>query len=182
MKFETSDFWQIISDIKDIGTSGKLREALIELDFLLSENEGLRFSSYFLVERSILIQIQDEIDDDTAKEKGWTLECAENNLRDAIAMDPASLRAPIEFGYFLFAVKNDAKEALGHFERAIENCNDFLEKALLGKIKCILEMKGAEEAYKLLEEAENLFPESKRFIDVESDIIGALNTKRISPE
>jgi tetratricopeptide (TPR) repeat protein len=174
MKLEPKNFWKNFDDIKDLSMSGKRKEALTELDLLLRENEGLRFSSYFLVERSILIQIQDEMDDNISKAKGWTLEDAEKNLRDAIAIDPSSIRAPTELGYFLFVINDKAKEALGHFERAIRNCNDFLEKAFLGKIKCILELEGAEEANKLLARAEDLFPDSERFIDIKTDILHQL--------
>lgn len=179
MKLKANDLLLIINNIRDLCSSRKYGEALTKLDLLIGEIEGLCFSSYFLIERSILIQLQDdEMNNDVCKEKSWTLEDAEKNLRDAILIDPYSLEALIELGYFVFVGNDDKTDSLSYFEKAIDKCNDSLERALLGKIKCILEIEGPQAAKKLLVKAERQFPDSKRFVDVKSDILQQLHFRQ----
>lgn len=124
----------------------KLGEALRVLEDLLGEYPH---SSELLVRRGMLQQLDSG---------DHSLEDIERDLRAAQLLAPGHPTPALEFGHFLYAVRDSAKEALPCFQVARDLAAEALKEALLGEIKCHLELRAWREAEEALTEAERLFP------------------------
>nr|AGC72575.1 hypothetical protein [uncultured bacterium A1Q1_fos_1870] len=124
----------------------KLGEALCVLEELLREHPH---SSELLVQRAMLQQLASG---------DHSLEDIECDLRAAQLLAPSHPAPQLELGHFLYAVRDSAKEALPCFHVARGLAAEALKEALLGEIKCHLELRAWSEVEEALAEAERLFP------------------------
>ena len=76
--------------------------------------------------RSDLTQLQDDEDGSP------TLTDAKADLETAVAMDEDSPVALIELGYFVYAIEDDVRTALKHFQKAIPICRSHLKTRIIG--------------------------------------------------
>lgn len=123
----------------------------------LLRDKRMAASSYLLLQRSILMQLVDLPGDGKQN-----LENIEASLRDAVALDPSSVEAREELGWFLCNVQNKVKEARHIFTEVIRLCQDYLESALLGYAECTYDIDGPRAALLAIREVAKQFPHSGR--------------------
>ena len=121
---------------------------------LLSEFPGV---VPLLVYKAMAIQQLDE----EAAGRLATLGEAFDALSLAVELDPQSVDALTELGFYLYAIQNDANRALDVFERGIRIGAQSLREAYVGRVKCLLELRRRSAAARALSEATRLFPRDK---------------------
>jgi tetratricopeptide (TPR) repeat protein len=152
----SQDFINKIKEIEDKKARGEYFASLRLLESLL-QSESSKSSSYLLTLRAELIQLINE----TPEEK-WSLESAEDNLRNAVALDPSSVNARLELGWFLNNVLDKPEEAKMFFEEGLKIGLKQLESIMLGRVECINDLNGPRAALAAIEEIEKLFPNSEK--------------------
>ena len=108
---------------------GEYREALCRVQKLLDEWPDL---PGLLVLRAELIQLQDE--------DGPDLKEVKESLERAMVLDNESVSARVELGHFLFAVEDNARDALKEFRYAATLSRTQLIEALSGQIEALHEL------------------------------------------
>ena len=107
-----------------------------------------------LVLKAMAIQQLDE----KAAGRLATLDEAQDALSLVVELDPQSVDARNELGFYLYAMQNDAHRALDVFVRSIGIGTEQLREAYVGRVKCLLELRRRRAAARALSEAGRLFP------------------------
>ena len=124
------------------------------------------YSSFFLVKKAQIIQLLNKCKESEIPPLSVVEEC----LKFANLLGPNSIESYIESGCFEYTVKDNPKDALEYFETARKNAEKGLKSALIGKIKCYLDMGRMSEAKDQLANAKVLFPEDDEFVEIEFEI------------
>jgi len=148
---DISSFKQALAKVISLHREKKFAEAYELIEQLLLESP---YSSNLLVKRAKLIQL---LDDELSQPP--TLEMAFDSLKQAHSLEPQSIEPCIELGYFEYAVNDQTAEGLKYFQLAQENAETGLKDALVGQIKCYMDMDDKMQAKKVLEKARVLFPD-----------------------
>lgn len=111
------------------------------------------FSADLLVKRAKLAQLLDR----DAPGSDLALGAVRSDLERARTLEPDGLATVLELGHFGHAVEDDAQAGLGDFERARTLAESALREALLGKIRCLLELRELDLARSELDTAEAYF-------------------------
>lgn len=157
-----SSFSRGVAQVHRAWNSGKHRQALQLVDELLKswpENPSL------LVLRAELIQSADFDDAPPLNE-------AKDALVRAVELNPDAAEPRLELAHFLFAVEDNRKEAIKHFDEAQKICERQLRETLTAKAKALAELGRKEEALKCLAQAlllersngHNGSPEAKKIL------------------
>jgi tetratricopeptide (TPR) repeat protein len=125
-------------------------EALTLIERLLEEEPN---STELLVYRAQLLQLAPSVP------ASDPLAAAEESLAQACALAPDNPEPRIEMGHFLYAVQNRPAAALSYFEAAERLAREELKDALIGKIKCLVELGRAAEARGDLAASMQIFPD-----------------------
>jgi hypothetical protein len=164
------EFRQRMVEIGRMRKSGDYSASLHHVEDLLSR-ESSTWLPYLLVLRAELIQLIE------APEDHWTLESAEINLRGATILDPGSVDARAELGWFLNNVMDKPGDALPYFEEALSLCLKQLESTLLGRVGCIEDLHGAKAALRAIEDAAKILPNSERVQEKKSCLREIVNNE-----
>ncbi|WP_157162624.1 tetratricopeptide repeat protein [Cylindrospermum stagnale] len=116
--------------------------------------EDYPYSVELLVKRAKIIQLLDN--DDAATP---SLETAKESLKTANVIAPQSIEPCIELGYFEYAINNCPGDAINYFEAARKNAELGLKEALIGEIKCYIDMNKTSKAREIIEKAKIFFPD-----------------------
>lgn len=122
----------------------RFADALSEVEHLLSEYPD---HPQLLTMRAALIQLQHD------EEGTPTLEDAKDDLLKVVELDEASPSAWIDLGYFVYAVENDAKASVKHFQKAVQLSRRLLKDALIGQAEALAELDEEAKAQRCLLEA-----------------------------
>lgn len=98
------------------------------------------------------------------------LEEVQKSLETAVALDKTYFPAYVELGYFQLNVMDNAETALPLFEKAIEIINQIATEAILGKAKCIAELKSKEDAFSFVEQAKKDIIEADKMEEFLDDV------------
>jgi tetratricopeptide (TPR) repeat protein len=157
--------WEIFRDsVADLSTliaEKRLAEALRLVEELLEKSPG---SVLLLIKRAMLIQLQEDSTDLPP------LEAARESLERAIEAEPDSIEPYIELGNFEYAVADDPLTALGLFEEAASHAENSLKAALIGTVKCQLELGRADEARRTIERGKTYFPNDLELMLLEEEL------------
>jgi tetratricopeptide (TPR) repeat protein len=149
--------WQLNSLI----TEKRLGAALKHVDKLLEKSPG---SVALLIKRATLLQLQD---DDT---QAASLADCRKSLGLAIELEPNSIEPYIELGNFEYAVADNAHAALGYFEKAISPAEAGLKAALIGMVKCQMELGRPSDASRTMERMKTIFPDDLEVLMLEDEL------------
>ncbi|MCG8423547.1 MAG: tetratricopeptide repeat protein [Proteobacteria bacterium] len=141
----------------------RFAEALGQVDQLLETSPG---SVALWIKWAMLIQLQN--DDVDLPPLG---ECRES-LKRAIQLEPDSSAAYIELGNFEYAVADDLRAALDCFEKATGHAESGLKAALIGLMKCQMELGRQDDALTTLERMKTIFPDDLEVAMMEDEITG----------
>ncbi len=144
---DVQSFRRALDNIDALRRDKKFGEALRAVNELMP---SAPYAGELLVRLGMLLQV---VDDDS------TLEKVETALRAAETCAPGNLDASIELGHFLYAVRDQPREALVHFEAAHEKATTSLKDALIGKIKCHADLHDWNAVESALDEAKLHFPD-----------------------
>lgn len=106
----------------------------------------------------------------TAEPISASLEEIQKSLEDAIALDEAYFPAYVELAYFQLNVMDNAEAAFPLFEKAIEIINRVATEAILGKARCVAELKSKNEALDCIEQSRKDIIEADRLKEFLIDI------------
>ena len=137
----------------------KFKDALKLVEDLISQYPH---SVELLVKYAKIIQLIDEKD----LSKIPPLDVALESLKKAHMLAPRSIEPCLELGYFEYAVNDRPDEAVKYFEVAEEIAIEGLKDALMGLIKCNVEIGNMSHAKEILREAKAIFPD-----DIDIDIL-----------
>jgi tetratricopeptide (TPR) repeat protein len=98
------------------------------------------------------------------------LEDVEKSLELAIGLDKSYFPALVELAYFQLNVMDNAESALPLFDKAIEIINGITTKAILGKARCIAELKAEEDALVYIEQAKKDIIEADKMREFLDDV------------
>ena len=121
--------------------------ALQVIDELLADDPH---SSLLHLRRAVLLQVS---------RASRPLEEVEQALQLACAFDDTNIEAQLEWGHFLDAVRDRPQEALDHFTIASKLAVESLKDALLGRVRCLIQLDQQDAALETLREAERCFPD-----------------------
>jgi tetratricopeptide (TPR) repeat protein len=96
--------------------------------------------------------------DDRAARKGKPLLEARQALQLATELDPRSVDALIELGFFFYSMHGNSRRALDLFVKTIRLGSENLLQAHIGRIKCLLDLGMRRATMDALREATRLFP------------------------
>jgi tetratricopeptide (TPR) repeat protein len=130
-----STFKKGLTAIKALKRRGAYGAALARVEELL---RAWPDNPHLLLLRSTLIQLGDE--------SSPPLEEARAAIERGIALDPDNPIAHLELGWFKYAIEDNAKQSVRHFEAAIDLAQRLLRDALTGKAKALAELGQREEA------------------------------------
>lgn len=123
------------------------------------------YSVDLLVKYAKLIQLSD---DNSAEFP--PLEAVSENLKLAHIISPQSIEPCIELGYFEYAVNNCPDQAIQYFKVAQLNAESGLKSALIGQIKCYIDMENIPLAIEVLEKAKVLFTDDIDLKMIEAEL------------
>jgi tetratricopeptide (TPR) repeat protein len=123
------------------------------------------YSVELLVKRAKIIQLLDNNDANSP-----SLETAKESLIIANVIAPQSIEPYIELGYFEYAINNCPGDAINYFNVAKKNAELGLKEALIGEIKCYIDMNKISEARKLIEKAKVFFPHDSEIGVIEFEL------------
>jgi tetratricopeptide (TPR) repeat protein len=98
------------------------------------------------------------------------LEDVQKSLEKAITLDKTYFPAFVELGYFQLNVMDKAELALPFFDKAIEIINRIATEAILGKARCIAELKSKEDALHFVEQAKRDIIETNKMDEFMDDV------------
>jgi tetratricopeptide (TPR) repeat protein len=98
------------------------------------------------------------------------LEDVQKSLEQAIALDKTYFPAFVELGYFQLNVMDNAELALPFFDKAIEIINRIATEAILGKARCVEELKSKEDAFRYIEQAKKDIIEADKMEEFLDDV------------
>lgn len=90
------------------------------------------------------------------------LEDVQKSLEAANALNKTYYPALVELAYFQLNVLDNAESALPLFDKALEIINRVATEAILGKARCVTELKTKEDALLYIEQAKNAIIESDK--------------------
>jgi tetratricopeptide (TPR) repeat protein len=137
--------------VNSFHNQGKYAEALKLVEKLLNDYP---YSVELLVKRAKIIQLLDNNDAEIP-----SLETAIESLKIANIIAPKSIDTCIELGYFEYAINNCPGDAINYFDVARKNAELGLKEALMGEIKCYIDMENISQARELIEKAKVFFPD-----------------------
>ncbi len=143
---------QLLEDLcqlKALYNQEKFAEAFRLLEKLL---ECYPYSVELLVIRGKIIQVLDDYPENI------DLETAKESLKIANLISPKSIEPCIELGYLEY-VLNHSEDAINYFYTARENAELSLKSALIGEIKCYIDMRNIFSAREVMEKAKLFFPD-----------------------
>lgn len=138
-------------------------DALEQVDQLLDSSPN---AVGLLIKRAMLIQLQDNENIGAPP-----LSEVRESLERAIEIEPNSIDAYVELGNFEHAVADDPKAALEHFKKAMTYSEDGLKAALIGMMKCQVEIGCPEDARSTLKRLQVLFPDDLDVAMMEDELI-----------
>jgi tetratricopeptide (TPR) repeat protein len=112
------------------------------------------YSVEILIKYAKLIQLMDK---DNLQDYP-SLEESMKSLLAAYILSDKSIDARIELGYFEYALKDSANEAIKYFNEAEEIAKAGLKSAMIGQIKCHLDISNIPDAKEVIEKAKMIFP------------------------
>lgn len=112
------------------------------------------YSVELLVKYAKLIQLIDKDDISKFPPLGMALE----SLKQAHLIAPHAIEPCIELGYFEYAVNDCPGEAVQYFNESQKNAESSLKEALVGQIKCYVDLDNKLQAREILEKAKLFFP------------------------
>ncbi|BAZ29872.1 hypothetical protein NIES4074_23190 [Cylindrospermum sp. NIES-4074] len=139
-----------LAQLKILHNQKRYAEAFKLVEKLL---EDYPYSVELLVKRAKIIQL---LDNDHIKTP--SLETAKESLEIANSLAPQAIEPCIELGYFEYAINSCPGDAINHFDVARRNAELGLKEALIGQIKCYIDMKKISKARENMEEAKVFFP------------------------
>lgn len=140
-----------LEQLKILHNQGKYLDAYKLLEKLLRDYP---YSVELLVRQGKLIQLLDDDNEETP-----TLEIARESLKIANLINPESIEASIELGYFEYAINNSSEVAINYFKSARKNAEIGLKSALIGEIKCYIDIDNISKARETIEKAKIFFPD-----------------------
>ena len=108
------------------------------LTALYKKFEHIEFPPGYLVHKAVVIQLSDGNE--------YTLEDAQACLQKALLLDANCLGAYIELGYFHYAIRNDATQAITHFDEGYLRAKQLLLEIELGRAKTLIDLSRDAEA------------------------------------
>ncbi|MEN6372288.1 MAG: hypothetical protein ABFD64_09785 [Armatimonadota bacterium] len=121
-------------------------DEILNLISLLEKSEHLPPS--ILVWKGVSIQL-------SSGKTAVNLNDAELAFRMAVDIDSRCVEAILELAWFLYAVRDDAIEAVALFEQALAISRQQAADSVIGVIQCLLEMEGRQHALRYLKESLN---------------------------
>ena len=150
------EFKERLDRIDDLYKQQGYESALQLVQTLLSD---FPFSLELLVNYAKLLQLIDKDDMSNVP----ALDTALEYLKQAHFIAPDAIEPCIELGYFEYAVNDCASEAIQYFDAAQKNAESGLKKALIGQIKCYVDLDKRLQARECLDKAKLFFPDESEF-------------------
>jgi len=150
-----------LNRLKELWKKKEFKSAYDEIKILI---ESYPESARLHIMMSELIQLQKE---GSGLEK--PLETVKEHLELAAQLEPEIPEPFNELGYFTYAVEDDAKGAIEHFQKAYENNTRHLKETLVGLLKCYIELKDEQNYNSTIKLCDALFPEDYDIDDLKDE-------------
>ncbi len=154
---DIQQFQQNLEHLNTLHKHHKYDEALKLVQEMMTEYP---YSVELLVKRAKLIQLL-EVEDNFSEVTD--LDLAVYSLDLAHLLAPNAIEPCLELGYFKYAIKDAPEQAITYFDVAQKNAELGLKEALIGQIKCYIDLGDISQARSSLEKAKVFFPDESNW-------------------
>lgn len=151
---DITDYKQALDHVRSLAKESRFGSAYAAIQKL--QDRGY-LTAELLVQRAWCIQMMEE--SDCAAHPESTLKSASHSLKTAHHLEPSAPQPLIEWGYFEYAINDDAGAAVPLFQEARDLAESQLREALIGLVKCCHELGDISKRDELLLRLSTLFPD-----------------------